>query len=295
MELLSLVGEQPIPILLPARYLAPTKNLLLQTKRTACVADRLGKLLLNAQSVPLAALPYDLNAVLKEIRELFQKCKEVVVNLTGGTKIMALAAFAIASEYQRPVCYFQSEGHKSVLYLYQHREGKIELDQKAILPELITAEDYLSAHLTQFQSTGPSEFNGKITPGGVMEEAVSCVLKEAGFEVLVGVRPLGAAHDIDVDLVIRKANQIGIAELKTSGGKGIKKGIDQLTNAGGREYLGTYTTRFLIVGGKLDEHVRKLAGERQVQTIELPSYRNGSLSPEDQTHLIQRINRGLIE
>ena len=46
---------------------------------------------------------------------------------------------------------------------------------------------------------------------------------------------------MEIDLIFRCGNSIGIAELKTGKSATEKEGIDQLNAACAREYLGTYT------------------------------------------------------
>jgi hypothetical protein len=65
---------------------------------------------------------------------------------------------------------------------------------------------------------------------------------------------------------------VGIAEVKLGdlAGRGPKAGLDQLAMAGGREYLGTYTAKFLIVARKQQPGILTLARERGIDVIELP-------------------------
>ena len=53
--LLSLVGEQPLPVLLPARYLAPERHVLICTALTRAVAGRLQRLLPGSEVQESAA------------------------------------------------------------------------------------------------------------------------------------------------------------------------------------------------------------------------------------------------
>ncbi|MBI1296922.1 hypothetical protein GC175_18375 [bacterium] len=88
---------------------------------------------------------------------------------------------------------------------------------------------------------------------------------------------------------------MGIAEVKLGGGKSPKQGIDQLSTAGSREYLGTYTAKFLIVAGQLKAEIRTLAQEKQVTVIELPNYRQGRPLPkQDADRLTQTVREKLL-
>ena len=286
--LISLVGEQSMPILLPGRYLRPEKHILLHTDRTRPVAERLQRLMDDVSLQQVDA--YALERTLSTLREIIPQTDELVINLTGGTKMMTLAAFALASERRAEVVYFQSEEHASRLHRYGFVNGQfLPLGKPEDLPELITIADYLNAHLPDFRVEGESQ-----TEGGSFEQAVADALHDSGFEVMTGVRPEGVADQIEIDLVIRHKNQVGIAEVKLGGGEAPKKGVDQLSTAGRREYLGTYTRKFLIVARRQNKKIKQLAHESGVFLIELTNYRSGRTLPQaDRSRLLQTIYRDL--
>jgi hypothetical protein len=85
---------------------------------------------------------------------------------------------------------------------------------------------------------------------------------------------------------------VGIAEAKAN--KASKEGLDQLTMAGGREYLGTYTSKFLIVGNTMGLGLKQLAEARGIQTIELPSYAaTGVIAPNEARQLVETVRKWL--
>jgi hypothetical protein len=149
----------------------------------------------------------------------------------------------------------------------------------------------LRAHLPGYVIHGPSTKSG-----GAFEIAVGSALKSAGFEVLAGVRPNGVAEQIELDLVIRHKNQVGIAEVKMGGEERPKQGIDQLGTASSREYLGTYTERFLILAKQPNAAIRELAKEKKVTVIVLDydgSPRPGQLSKPLATKLCNAVSPAL--
>jgi hypothetical protein len=242
-------------------------------------------LLTNASEVKIP--PYDLTAAYTALKELVAEESEVIFNLTGGTKLMMLAAFVLASRSESPFVYFQSQDRQSLLLRYEYEGGLPVLVAKEAIPPVITAGEYLKAHLPGFREEGCS-----IGDGGRFEAAISNALKEHGLEVLVGVRPEGVDNQIEIDLVVRCGNQVGIAEVKqrAMAGRGPKAALDQLTMAAGREYLGTYTARFLITGDRVTDAIRTLAQKRDITIIELSDYRgNGSLSLQDTERLVQQV------
>ena len=291
MILVSLIGEQPIPNYLVSSYLKPDANLLVCSHTTLTVARRLEKLLPNSQPVELKSdLEYHLTKSIAYMQDCLQGKSGLAFNLTGGTKIMALAGFALASQSSSPFYYFQSEGHASVLYRYAFQDGQVLLEKREELPVLMSTDLYLKAHLPGYHlEESPKD------DGGKFEQVVKNTLIKNGFEVLSGVRPEGVSDQIEIDLVIRLGNQVGIAEVKLSDKQeeGPKKGIDQLTNAGGREYLGTYTTRFLITGRHLSAGIKNLALQRNVWVIELSQYSNGRLNEEDSRRLAATVREKL--
>ena len=80
------------------------------------------------------------------------------------------------------------------------------------------------------------------------------------------------------------------------GSEGPKKGIDQLSTAGGREYLGTYARKRLITAGEIRERVRLLAAEKQVAIVQVHGYRNGRPIPlAESARLVSEVKRALAQ
>lgn len=278
--LISLVGEQPEPTLLPARYLQPDETILVCSDFTKPVAERLTKLLPNSQ--PFLMEPYDFYVALEQFQETVKGKTDLIFNLTGGTKIMALASFAVALQTRSRFVYFQSQDNQSLLSEYTIQpDTTIEKKEPYKLPSnLITAEDFLRAYLDGFNYGEFSHHpDGELTAGGLFEQAVYSTLKrDDDIEVLHSIKPHGMGDQIEIDLVIRLGNQIAVAEVKLLDSKGdsLKKGIDQLSTSASRRDLGTYTTRLLIVGRELhrlpkDEgaKLRELAKAKNVSLIEI--------------------------
>lgn len=293
--LLHLIGEQPMPVLLPDRFLRPERSLLICSARTRPVAERLRRLMPHAAVEETDA--YDLPAILARLNSLVPADRPTVVNLTGGTKMMMLAAFALAMQRGWDCVYLESERPPATLHRYTTRSG-LKRQAQHKLPPLIKAADYLNAHLPGFRAEGFSrDDDGYLTDGGLFEQAVYQALQPHVDEVLAGVRPEGVADQIEMDLVIRIGNRVGVAEVKLGGrSKRPKQGIDQLSTATGREYLGTYTARFLITANPLPRSVLKLAEERQVTVVALSDYRLGEpLSPASWQRLAEAVQSRLSD
>ena len=124
MIMLSLIGEQPIPNLLPLRHQPPEVAVLVYSDFTEKAARRLGKLLPQGCQVeycPVSA--YDIAAAKQELLGLVAAKgwapASLLFNLTGGTKPMSLAAYLAAAELRAPFLYLQSEGKQTRLYRYE--------------------------------------------------------------------------------------------------------------------------------------------------------------------------------
>lgn len=283
-----------MPALLPDRFVQPEHTLLIGTSRSRPVAERLQKLLPHATIEETD--PYDLPKILVRLAELAPAGAPMLINLTGGTKMMMLGAFALAMQRGWEFVYLESEHRPAVLYRYSFASGRLRRKEGTPLPPLITAADYLNAHLPGFRTEGFSrDAHDRLTDGGVFEQAVYNALQPQVDEVLAGVRPEGVANQIEMDLVIRVGNQVGVAEVKLGGGEERpKQGIDQLSTATSREYLGAYTARFLITANRLAASIMQLAKEKQVTVVTLREYRLGAaLTRDDQQRLVVAIREKL--
>jgi len=288
MNLISLVGHQPIPILIPALHLQPEANTLVYTKDTQSVADRLSSLLENCSLVRVD--PYRYDSTEEQLSDHIPLDGACTFNVTGGTKLMALAAYSLASEHQHPIIYLNSQFRRNVLYSFSFQDGTFSRKDRETIDELLNIDQYLRAHLPGYDVEGPHKEDGRISYGGEFEKAIRDVLDNAPEidEVMVGVRPHGVAENIEIDLVVRVKNQVGIIEAKT-GGDHPKQGIDQLTTLS-RRYLGTYTHKFYIMASPpKDSRYKAVAAKNDIHVLELKSYREGQFRKQDRLRLVRRV------
>jgi len=239
--------------------------------------------------------PYDIERIAgdleQRIREEGWADSELVFNLTGGTKTMVLAAYRIAESRRAPFVYLQSEGRRSILYRYEFGDHGYRKARDEVLPALLTINDYIRAHVGR----DPEQMRPKEDLGARFEAAIRDALQGCVDEVKQGVI-LGGA--LELDLVVRLGNQVGVIQAKTGEKAKKKEGLDQLNAACGRENLGTYTAKILTVNQRWDEtleNLRELAGAWNITVIELPSFTpdSPSLSPEDQERLRREVRRVL--
>ena len=282
MLLISLIGEQPTPNLLPIYHLKPDEVLLVYTVRTMQLANRLKQLLLSEKNAPeveiLEVHAYDLPAILEKMEQRIGKREGVIFNITGGTKIMSLAAAQLAERMEKPFIYYQSEGNTSHIFQYIFQDGQLQKQAEEVIQENFTLKEYLALHLKDYKEEGyHKNEQGKLDDGGRFEQAVGETLKREGFEVLAGIRPAGEGDQLEIDLAFRLQNQVGIAEIKLGDKKeeGPKKGIDQLALATQREYIGTYAHRFLITARSISSELKKLAYAHGIVIISLDDYPDG--------------------
>jgi len=111
--MITLVGEQPIPTLIPTLFLRPEEVILVRTdnKQVKEVSENLMKLISHAE--PMDVSPCDIQAI-SELRELVQSrgwgVNNLLFNLNGGTKPMAFAAYCLAEQVGSSFVYLQSGG-----------------------------------------------------------------------------------------------------------------------------------------------------------------------------------------
>jgi len=298
LTLINLIGEQPIPNLLPVRHLQPEKTVMFYTDTTERTVKRIQKLVENSSVHKID--PYDFNKIIEGLEKVIGKIQgEPVFNITGGTKMMSVAAHNIAKNQNAKVIYLQSEDNVNLLHTLTYNNHTLSSVDQATIGELINIDYYLKAHLPAYETEGYHTENNKLSSGGFFEKAIADVLEKNNFEVLAGVRPKGVGNQIEIDLVFRLkgTNVVAIAEIKLGDakGEGPKKGLDQLVMASEREYLGTYTKRFLITARKLNPDIKELALAHRIQCVELMDYNNDrKLSEKSSAFLANTIKSKMI-
>jgi hypothetical protein len=139
-----LVSAQPIPNLIPLRMdeLKPEKVILLTSPDMKVQADRLERLItawgIHVQKYPIE--PYDLGKTRDVCMSLLADLEneEVILNVTGGTKIMAFAAFEVFREMERPIIYVDTQDR----WIEQLSPAKKRIPFKSV----IKVKPYLSSY-----------------------------------------------------------------------------------------------------------------------------------------------------
>lgn len=149
-----LVSDQPIPNLIPLRLEKPERVIFLVSEQKQQEALRLRRIIgpwgitIEERLIP----PFDLNAVADVCAGLIQEFgkDQLTLNVTGGTKVSALAAFEA----------FYSGGCR-VIYVNSATDELLTLspaESKTSIPNLIGVRDYLASYglLIQKGSGQPS-------------------------------------------------------------------------------------------------------------------------------------------
>ncbi len=269
MILLSLIGEQPIPNLLIHRHYKPDQHYLAFTARTQNIAARLSGMENDLQLKRITD-PFNISLTLKEFRELN---KPDVVNITGGTKPMALAAYELAKELQVPVVYLESETHKSMVYEYDP-SGSTPLPQQPItLGRLLNIDDYLKAHKYEEKKT----WDYQPTP---QEIGLNRWFTEHAADLDIELKFNVPFGPMQIDFIVRRGNQVAVIEAKDQKDSS-RKGLDQLNTIASRKNLGTYTGKALILSHPLAKDLQDLADAQDIHVIEVTgSSQQGYLVPD---------------
>jgi hypothetical protein len=120
-KMLCLIGEQPVPNLLPIRELRPKEVVLFYTTLTEERSKYLRSVLINEGIICERVKvddPYHIEDIVAIIGDEVDSKSGCLLNLTSGTKPMAFAGFEVSRKKNIPFCYLQSEGKRNLLFLY---------------------------------------------------------------------------------------------------------------------------------------------------------------------------------
>lgn len=298
MKLISLLGPRPILNLLAIRALEPEEILFVGTKDTHSLAQHLQSLVGNKAKVSQSEIfdpydvPYMMKAVNKKLRKLGWEPDETLFDLSGGSKLMFYAAVQLAKAHESPAADVERVGFRYRMRQFEFQDHHVVTTRDEYLPPLIDIADYLNCYLPGFHEDGFSrDAHGRVDIGGRFESAVYNTLAEHVDEVMAGVRPKGVAEQIEIDLIVRQGNNVGIIEAKT----GVKKaGIDQLDTAGNPHYLGDFLAKLLVTGRYLPRAHKALASAQEIRVVELPEYNDRQgFSAQEKRILVQAVQQAL--
>ncbi len=302
--IVSLISEQTIPNLLPLLYLKPTQALLIHTAAeysSKRPAQRLRALLPSSIKVKMQEVDaYRIDKIQEKLLNLIPSNAPPIFNLTGGTKPMSLAAFQAARALRAQSIYYRTEGDRergqqSVLYWYAFEQnGTLRFQKREPLPSLLTLDLYLKAYLGEYEPSPIDQKNVGLKLEKAVLEAINEGIKQGEFdEVQANIQPKGIKKQAEIDLLVRRGNNVAVLEVKSGGEGSEKKALDQLTTIAAREYLGTYARRVLVTLANRNARAnwyQALARALRVEVIEIQHLvRDGHLHPQDKRNLIGRL------
>lgn len=150
-----MVSQQPLPNLIPVKDEAtrPTEVVLLVSADMKGKAEVLEKALKSCgcRVTKQSIHPYRIEEIREEIFKLLaeREGKQVALNATGGTKIMALGAYEIFRGLDFPVFYVDTE-HDQIVTLAPEQATYT-------LPELMTVKSYLAAYGYEVTGSAPHQ------------------------------------------------------------------------------------------------------------------------------------------
>jgi hypothetical protein len=178
--LFCLVSEQAMANVLPILQLQPRRVLLFTTdeeKTTAhCIAGMIQKRNFECSIVPQLLPPYDALAVRDILNTHVKACgkdEEPVLNVTGGTKVMALGAYETFRQAERTIIYNDMD-HDQLIVLYPP-DAKLRTEKASL-----TVKEYLSAYGYSIDALKIHKFGNsyhrfvRILSGAVLDEFEVC-------------------------------------------------------------------------------------------------------------------------
>ena len=262
MLLISLVGEQPIPNILPlwqypAHYTAVQYAV---TNRTQSIADQLADNIANDPVLaqinvlpPLVLDAYDLQGcrrqIARTISDFETRGERIHINLTGGTKIMVLGAMLAAFGTEVPLMYINTEGHEVIHY---HSDGtertRDPYDFSVNIVQYLTAHGFEVSNNIEF-NPHLGDYHGIEKEGDHLELRVEDLLKQSGYfdDVRRGVHIRKQSRQgkvqNELDIVAIKNGVLAVCSCKSGAIK--KDDIYELSALSRRDNMGIYCGKVL--------------------------------------------------
>ena len=285
MLLLSLVGEQPIPNLLPLWHAAEYTCVQFAASRaTLGVARGLAETIRKDPQLkrlqvlePLELAAYDIQASRKALAAALVKHQldglETRLNLTGGTKLMSLAAVQAAFGSGVRLLYVSTEENQ-VIHL---ASDGYELERQPLKVN-ISVGQYLAAHGLEMSEDpgfrpGARRFTAPPGEGSLLEEQVYRSAFQSGFfdevrrNVYIRKQTGGQPVVNELDLMVTRNGRLAVCSCKA--GKTVtKENVYELASLSRRESAGIYCGKVLVsTQSELSAAVRHRAREMNVRLV----------------------------
>lgn len=151
--LFHLVSGQNLPNLIAAKIINPDENLFLCTNQSIRQFEVFKRIFPNSKSLIIDAWDYD--KIKFQIKDFLDNHSndETILNFTGGTKIMSLAAFELFKEQKKECYYINTENNE-----YINFKGDGNTINKFPIEVKLTISEILDINNQQFE-LGQSELN----------------------------------------------------------------------------------------------------------------------------------------
>jgi len=268
MLIISLVGEQPLPVLIPLlqKPKAYGEFLLVATSFVKGVAQNITNVLHSDTRFshlkihePLIASAYNMQITRDAILQVLDRCSHketpVVINLTGGTKIMSLSAQQAAFAMEIPLIYVSSEKNEIIYF----NAKSMELRREKIKVK-ISVRQYLEVYgleVSDNQAFDPAR-GPTIAPlkeGDELEsEVFARVSSSEKFDDVTHktyIRKLTKAGEVknELDVVATRNGRLVVCSCKDV--KDLTNDhIYELSSLSRREQAGIYCGKVLVLGHK---------------------------------------------
>ncbi|GAB4336698.1 MAG: hypothetical protein Kow0037_18250 [Calditrichia bacterium] len=138
--LISLVSRQPMPNYIGYRVIQPDRMAYLFTRQEHQTLRNLQRVI-RLPSLQYEVEAFDFLSVEGALQKLLADCEgdEIILNITGGTKIMALAAFSVVRQVQGKIIYVNTD-ENSLVHLDSDRF------QTEPLKNVVDVPTYLALH-----------------------------------------------------------------------------------------------------------------------------------------------------
>ncbi|MCX8063183.1 MAG: DUF1887 family CARF protein [Anaerolineales bacterium] len=286
--LLSLVGEQPIPNLLPLRQFTHyTEVQFVASATTRGVAKQLQKAIQQDETLQhLQALktlevpPYHIgDARTKIVAALLQhqaQGKTIHVNLTGGTKLMSLAALQAAYGSGVTLMYVSTE-EKQIIWLAS--DGSEQ--SREPIQVRVDVWQYLNAHGLEVETVPVNPFAAPPPKeGDELEKQVYDLLKNSGlFDDVrrnLHIRKQNGKKQVrnELDVVVTRNGRMAVISCKSgnveseTGRRAYHQAIYELSAISRREAAGIYCGKVLVSSQpELPQALRDRAAESGVKLV----------------------------